>query len=213
MKTQILAGLIALSIVAAMPQTVRAEDNIEKAGVAVGVTAGNMWFLPIKAIAMSVGAISGALSYVVTGGNSELTQQIWRDTQQKPYVITPELARTAVGRRPELEEKKSDSPAPQTPRSTAVSSIRHHRYFLLGIWSPGFRSSAGLTCNPLIAHVEPIDALLRHCTNTGRKNSGMRLQFDEAACRYSQQNLSKLGQIRFEETGRSRPSLFRRFRI
>jgi len=121
MKTQILAGLIALSIVAVMPQTVRAEDNIEKAGVAVGVTAGNMWFLPIKAIAMSVGAISGALSYVVTGGNSELTQQIWRDTQQKPYVITPELARTAVGRRPELEDKKSDSPAPQTTTAAPQS--------------------------------------------------------------------------------------------
>jgi len=121
MKIQILAGLIAVSIVAAMPQTARAEDNIEKAGVAIGVTAGNMWFLPIKAIAMSIGAISGALSYVVTGGNSELTQQIWRDTQQEPYAITPELARTAIGRRPQLEEKKNDPPAPQTSTATPQS--------------------------------------------------------------------------------------------
>ena len=65
-----------------------------------------MWFLPIKAIVMTVGALSGALSYVVTGGNTELTQQIWRDTMQGPYIITPELARTGVGRRPELEAKK-----------------------------------------------------------------------------------------------------------
>ncbi len=106
MKKQILAGMIALSIVALLPQTPRAEDNIEKAGVAVGVSAGNMWFLPIKAIVISVGAISGALSYLVTGGNTELTQQIWRDTMNEPYIITPELARTAVGRRPELEAKK-----------------------------------------------------------------------------------------------------------
>lgn len=98
--------MIALSIVALLPQTLRAEDNIEKAGVAVGVSAGNMWFLPIKAIVISVGAIGGALSYLVTGGNSELTQQIWRDTIQEPYIITPELARTAVGRRPALEEKR-----------------------------------------------------------------------------------------------------------
>jgi len=106
MKKQILAGMIALSIVALLPQTPRAEDNIEKAGVAVGVSAGNMWFLPIKAIVISVGAISGTLSYLVTGGNAELTQQIWRDTMNEPYIITPELARTAVGRRPELEAKQ-----------------------------------------------------------------------------------------------------------
>ena len=114
MKTQLLARLLVLSIATAVPQLLYAEENIEKAGVAVGVSAGNMWFLPLKAITMSVGAISGALSYIVTGGNAELTQQIWSDTQQGPYVITPELARTAVGRRPELEEKKIASPAPGT---------------------------------------------------------------------------------------------------
>jgi hypothetical protein len=106
MKTQILTGVIALTLVALAPKVLRAEDNIEKAGVAVGVSAGNMWFLPIKAIVMSVGAISGAISYIVTGGDTELTQQIWRDTQQAPYIITPELARTSIGQRPELEEKK-----------------------------------------------------------------------------------------------------------
>jgi hypothetical protein len=106
MKTLLPAGLIALAIVSAFPPSLRADDAIEKTGVAVGVSAGNMWFLPIKAIAMSVGAISGAVSYVVTGGNAELTQQIWRDTQQGPYIITPELARTSVGQRPQLEAKK-----------------------------------------------------------------------------------------------------------
>lgn len=106
MKNQILTSVIALTLVALAPPTLRAEDNIEKAGVAVGVSAGNMWFLPIKAIVMSVGAIGGALSYVVTGGNAELTQQIWRDTSQGPYIITPEVARTGIGQRPELEAKK-----------------------------------------------------------------------------------------------------------
>ena len=106
MKHPILIGVTALTLVALTPPAMRAEDNIEKAGVAVGVSAGNMWFLPIKAIVMSVGAVSGALSYLVTGGNTELTQQIWRDTMQEPYIITPELARTGVGSRPELEAKK-----------------------------------------------------------------------------------------------------------
>jgi hypothetical protein len=123
MKTRILAGLIVLSMVTALPGMLRAEDTIEKAGVAVGVSAGNMWVLPLKAITMSVGAITGALSYILTGGNAALTQQIWSDTQQGPYVITPELARTAVGRRPELEDKKSAPPAPEAA-TEAPSSVQ-----------------------------------------------------------------------------------------
>jgi hypothetical protein len=87
------------------PFPLRAEEAIQKAGVAAGVTAGNMWFLPIKAISVSMGILSGALSYVVTGGNSDLTKQIWQDTTSGPYVISPEVARKAIGERPELLEK------------------------------------------------------------------------------------------------------------
>ena len=100
------AAIVVLAITLIVPTLLRAEDTIEKAGVAVGVTAGNLWFVPIKAITVGIGAISGALSYVVTGGNAELTQQIWSDTTDGPYLITPELARKAVGQRPELTDNK-----------------------------------------------------------------------------------------------------------
>jgi len=101
----IVAILIALSI-NVFATASRAEDAIEKAGIVAGVTAGNMWFLPIKAISVSIGAASGALSFFLTGGNTELTKQIWQDTTQDPYVITPDVAKKAVGDRPELREKK-----------------------------------------------------------------------------------------------------------
>jgi hypothetical protein len=52
-----------------------------------------------------MGALSGALSFVLTGGNEELTRQIWRDTSAGPYIITPELAKKAIGERPELDLK------------------------------------------------------------------------------------------------------------
>ncbi|MGH7873837.1 MAG: hypothetical protein ACREQO_16660 [Candidatus Binatia bacterium] len=100
------AAMVILTLTLIVPTLLRAEDTIEKAGVAVGVTAGNLWFVPIKAITVGIGAISGALSYVVTGGNAELTQQIWSDTTDGPYLITPELARKAVGQRPELTDNK-----------------------------------------------------------------------------------------------------------
>jgi hypothetical protein len=106
MKKTLAAVALALAPVLAVPSLLRAEDTIEKAGVAVGVTAGNLWFLPIKAMVVGWGALAGGLSYVVTGGNAELTRQIWRDTREGPYLITPEIARTAIGERPELLEQK-----------------------------------------------------------------------------------------------------------
>ena len=105
-KTKLAAAVVLLTLTSLAPAHLQAEDVIEQAGVVTGVSAGNMWFLPIKAITMTIGALSGALSFVVTGGNTELTKQIWQDTSQGPYIITPEVARTAIGQRPELEPKK-----------------------------------------------------------------------------------------------------------
>jgi hypothetical protein len=96
--------VLAMTLTALWPSLLPAEDAIEKAGVAVGVTAGNMVFLPAKAISTSMGLFFGALSFVLTGGDDEVTQQMWRNSTAEPYLITPEVARRAIGRRPELSE-------------------------------------------------------------------------------------------------------------
>ena len=100
------AAAFALALTFLSPPSLQAEDVMENAGVAVGVSIGNVLFLPIKAISMTMGVFSAGFSYVVTGGNADLTKQIWQDTTQGPYVITPELARTSIGQAPELTEKK-----------------------------------------------------------------------------------------------------------
>ena len=86
--------------------TARAEDAIEKAGVGVGVTVGNMLFLPAKAVSVSMGLISSSVALIFSGGNVDLAEQILRDTTAGPYWITPELAKKAAGERPELGRKK-----------------------------------------------------------------------------------------------------------
>ena len=91
------------TIVPATPS--HGEEQIERAGIVTGTTAGNLLFVPLKALSVSMGALSGALSFVLTGGNEQLTRQIWNDTLQGPYVITPELAKKAIGERPELDLK------------------------------------------------------------------------------------------------------------
>ena len=105
-KVKLYTIALALVLSGAFSSRVRADDLIEKEGVAVGLTAGNMWVIPAKAISVSIGILSGALSFIVTGGNADLTKQIWQDTTQGPYLVTPELARKSIGERPELLEKK-----------------------------------------------------------------------------------------------------------
>lgn len=96
--------VLALILTSFAPAAARAEDTVEQAGVAVGVTAGNLWVIPAKAISVANGILSGALSFIVTGGNLDLTKQIWQDTTEPPYLITPEGARKGIGERPELSK-------------------------------------------------------------------------------------------------------------
>ena len=98
----LLLAILGAALLGLSPIPVKAEDAVEKAGVGVGMTAGNLLFLPIKAIAVTIGALSGALSFVVTGGDTEVTRQVWQDTAEGPYAITPDVARSAIGYRPEI---------------------------------------------------------------------------------------------------------------
>ena len=88
------------------PVSLKAADPVEAAGVGVGVTAGNALFLPIKAISVGWGMIAGGLSFILSGGNTDLTKQIWSDVTEGPYLITPEVAQKAVGERPELQRQQ-----------------------------------------------------------------------------------------------------------
>ena len=95
----------AIFFVGSFTSGLRAENNIEKAGVVMGITVGNMVVIPAKAISTSIGLFFGALSFVLTGGDTEVTHQMWRYSTADPYLITPDLARKAIGERPELLEK------------------------------------------------------------------------------------------------------------
>ena len=105
-KTKRCLTVAALFIASFSPSILKAQEAIEIAAIDIGVTAGNLVFLPAKAISVSMGAVTGALSFLLTGGNADLTRQIWRDTTEGPYLITPGLARKAIGQRPELMEPK-----------------------------------------------------------------------------------------------------------
>ena len=110
-KATLVAATLALVLIHLLASPLRAEDLIEKEGVAVGVTAGNVAAIPAKFASVTVGLLAGAMSFILTGGNIDLTKQIWRDTTEPPYLITPEVAKKAVGQRPQLLEKETKQAA------------------------------------------------------------------------------------------------------
>lgn len=97
-------GSMLLFGVLLFPLRISASDFVEEAAVGIGVTAGNLWFVPIKAIAVVSGMAAGGLAYVFSGGDAEMARQIRENTTQGPYLITPEIARAAVRKRPELKQ-------------------------------------------------------------------------------------------------------------
>jgi hypothetical protein len=105
--TKKFAGLIiaAAVMLALSPPPLKAADPIETAGMGVGLTVGNAMFVPLKVLSVGWGLTAGALSFILSGGNADLTAQIWSDVTEGPYLITPDVARMAVGERPELERK------------------------------------------------------------------------------------------------------------
>jgi hypothetical protein len=94
--------LVALALSAPLP--LRAADPIETAGVGVGLTAGNAIVIPAKTVSVLWGLTAGALSFILSGGNVELTKQIWNDVTEGPYMVTPDVAQKAIGERPELKK-------------------------------------------------------------------------------------------------------------
>jgi hypothetical protein len=108
------ASLIVVPVLLALfaPLPLGAADPIEAAGMGVGLTAGNAVVIPAKTVSVLWGLTSGALSFVLSGGNADLTAQIWRDVTEGPYMVTPDVARKAIGERPELNKQPGQETAP-----------------------------------------------------------------------------------------------------
>lgn len=104
-KSRSLVVVPLLLLALSFPPPVLAVDVVEGAGVGVGLTAGNLLFVPVKVISFFSGLIGGAASFVATGGSVEVTRQMWQSAVEGPYLITPSVARTAIGARPEQEKK------------------------------------------------------------------------------------------------------------
>ena len=84
------------------PTYLHAESGIDKAGVTTGVTIGNMVFVPLKVVLVGFAAPVAVISWLGSLGDTQQVKEIWKNTTEMPYFISPEKARKAIGERPDL---------------------------------------------------------------------------------------------------------------
>ena len=65
-----------LIIALLFPFSSSADDFTEKAAVGIGTTAGNSIYVPFRGATFVLGLATGALSFLLTGGNTKVTQQM-----------------------------------------------------------------------------------------------------------------------------------------
>lgn len=70
--------------------TARAEGPWKEAGLGVASVLGSAIYSPVKVTYAALGAFAGGVTWVATGGNTDLAQKIWEPSLRGDYVITPQ---------------------------------------------------------------------------------------------------------------------------
>ena len=84
------------------PIYLHAGEAIDKAGVTTGVTVGNIVFVPVKVALVAFAVPVAVISWLGSLGDTQQVKAIWKDTTDRPYFISPQVARKAIGQRPDL---------------------------------------------------------------------------------------------------------------
>jgi len=76
---------------AQVPQPPDGDVNWKGVGVGAGTVAGNVLYVPAKIVYGILGGITGGASYLLTGGNTQTANTIWRSSLGGDYVLTPDI--------------------------------------------------------------------------------------------------------------------------
>jgi hypothetical protein len=132
------AGAIALPAMAQSPSTAQSPNNVvggstgqaqvpqpsdgnvnwKGVGIGAGTVAGNVLYVPAKMVYGILGGITGGASYLLTGGNTQTANTIWRSSLGGDYVLTPDMV---AGQKPiHFSGPTMTTPQPVPSTSMAV---------------------------------------------------------------------------------------------
>jgi hypothetical protein len=105
---------------AQVPQPSDGNVNWKGVGIGAGTVAGNILYVPAKVVYGILGGITGGASYLVTGGNTQTANTIWRSSLGGDYVLTPDMV---AGQKPiHFSGPTTTTPEPAAPASPGAPS-------------------------------------------------------------------------------------------
>jgi hypothetical protein len=106
---------------AQVPQPASNSVNWQGVGVGAGTLATNVVYIPAKLVYGLLGGIAGGAGYVLTGGNKQVSNTIWRSSLGGDYVVTPDMLRgkDQIHFSGPVTTPSEDNSAAQTPQAPA----------------------------------------------------------------------------------------------
>jgi hypothetical protein len=102
-----------------IPQPQDNNVNWPGAGYGVGALLCNVLYIPAKLTYAVVGGVVGGGTYLVTAGNSQAANTVWRSSLGGDYVVTPQML---AGQQPVNFSGPTNTPPPATLSSPTSSS-------------------------------------------------------------------------------------------
>src|SRR6202049_3749418 len=94
--------------------------NWKGVGVGAGTVVGNVLYVPAKLVYGILGGIAGGAGWALTGGNTQVSNTIWRSSLGGDYVLTPNMV---AGQDPIHFSGPTDTaqPPPAAPEASTSS--------------------------------------------------------------------------------------------
>src|SRR5271170_2500828 len=103
-----------------IPQPQDNNVNWPGAGYGVGALLCNVLYIPAKLTYAVVGGVVGGGAYLVTAGNTQAANTVWRSSLGGDYVVTPQML---AGQQPINFSGPTDTPPVSGPSTSSSSSM------------------------------------------------------------------------------------------
>ena len=101
-----------------VPQPADNNVNWPGAGYGAGALLCNVLYIPAKLVYAMLGGIVGGGTYLITAGNQQAANTVWRSSLGGDYVVTPQML---AGQQPINFSGPTDTP-PEVPAAAPVTS-------------------------------------------------------------------------------------------
>lgn len=101
-----------------VPQPTDNSVNWPGAGYGAGALVCNLLYIPAKLVYALLGGIVGGGTYLITAGNQQAANTVWRSSLGGDYVVTPQML---AGQQPINFSGPTDTP-PEAPAAAPVTS-------------------------------------------------------------------------------------------